>query len=315
MTVNKRKIGLKTNAEKTVSNVLEEYQSYGTMIKLSPATIKQRQWCLGCFVDYVGDDTLCKNITTSIAEGYVFSLHEKYDNVSSIRVQVKAVKAFVNFCIDRGYMSSIKIPIPNPVETIKDTYSNDDLKRLLIKPTRNSFNQWKSWAISNFLLGTGCRVRTAINIKIKDLDFENQLISFTQTKNKKPQIVPMSSKLQSSLIEYLSLWDHTEDDYLFPNHVGQQMTADAFKRNVQRYNNGRGVMITSSHAYRHTFAKRWILNGGDVFRLQKILGHSTMDMVRKYVNMYGSDLQNDFDTFNPLDNMKSTSSKITLKNK
>ena len=55
--------------------------------------------------------------------------------------------------------------------------------------------------------------------------------------------------------------------------------------------------------YRHTFAKNWILNGGDIFRLQKILGHSTMDMVKNYVEMFDDDLKRDFETFNPLDNM------------
>ncbi|MCR3761907.1 site-specific integrase, partial [Clostridium felsineum] len=57
----------------------------------------------------------------------------------------------------------------------------------------------------------------------------------------------------------------------------------------------------------HTFAKKWILSGGDIFRLQKILSHSTLDMVRVYVDMFTSDLQKDFSTFNPLDQLKQKS--------
>jgi len=56
--------------------------------------------------------------------------------------------------------------------------------------------------------------------------------------------------------------------------------------------------------FRHTFAKKWILNKGDPFRLKTILGHSTMDMVNEYVAIFGKDLQRDFDIFNPLDNME-----------
>jgi len=54
------------------------------------------------------------------------------------------------------------------------------------------------------------------------------------------------------------------------------------------------------HRYRNTFAKFWILEGGDLIRLQKILGHKRLDMVLKYVDMYSKDLQKDFDSFNPL---------------
>ena len=69
-----------------------------------------------------------------------------------------------------------------------------------------------------------------------------------------------------------------------------------------RYNRGRGIMKTSAHLYRHTFAKHWILNGGDVFRLQRILGHSDLTVVKQYANMFSDELSINFDKFNPLDN-------------
>ena len=303
VTREKRKITLKTDLPRTLKQVVDEYQNFGKIMKLSQQTLKHRDNCLKLYLHVMGEDTMCKQITAKELDKYFLLLNEKYDNVTTIRTNIQVIKSFMNFCSSRGYSKTLNIPMPKAVEAIKETYSDEDLRKLLKKPDRNSFNQWKSWAICNFLIGTGCRVRTAINIKIKDLDFDNQLITFTQTKNKRQQIVPMSSKLSEVLKEYLSVWNYTEEDYLFPNFQGEQMTADAFKRNVQRYNNSRGVVITSSHAYRHSFAKRWILNGGDIFRLQKILGHSTMDMVRKYVNMYSADLQNGFDRFNPLDNI------------
>ena len=58
---------------------------------------------------------------------------------------------------------------------------------------------------------------------------------------------------------------------------------------------------TSIHAFRHTFAKNWILNGGDIISLQNILGHSSMEMVKEYVAMFGNDLKVGFNSHNPLD--------------
>ena len=50
-------------------------------------------------------------------------------------------------------------------------------------------------------------------------------------------------------------------------------------------------------------AKKWILNGGDIFRLQKLLGHSSLDIVKEYVDMFSCDLMKDYNNFNPLESM------------
>jgi len=87
------------------------------------------------------------------------------------------------------------------------------------------------------------------------------------------------------------------------------MTTDMLQKEIARYNRKRGVEKTSLHMFRHTFAKKWILNGGDIFRLQKLLGHSSLEMVRKYVNMFADDLRKDFDSFNPPDNYLGNTNK------
>ena len=62
-------------------------------------------------------------------------------------------------------------------------------------------------------------------------------------------------------------------------------------------------MRVSAHTFRHTFAKGWILKGGDVFTLQKMLGHTTMEMVRRYVNLTNTDLCRQHSRFNPGDDI------------
>lgn len=74
----------------------------------------------------------------------------------------------------------------------------------------------------------------------------------------------------------------------------------------------RNVNKTSCHLFRHTFAKNWILAGGDIFRLQKILGHYDLEMTKEYLAMFGQDLQMDFEKFNPLDRLKKNKSIIRM---
>jgi len=106
------------------------------------------------------------------------------------------------------------------------------------------------------------------------------------------------------LKEYLQIRKGKLDDYLFCNQYGGQMQKDSITTMLYRYNHARGVRKTSIHLFRHTFAKNWILNKGDAFRLKAILGHSTMAMVNVYVGMWGKDLHKDFDDFNPLEKMR-----------
>lgn len=82
---------------------------------------------------------------------------------------------------------------------------------------------------------------------------------------------------------------------------------------IRRYNLSREVKKTYIHLFRHTFAIKWILRGGDPFRLQKILGHSSMRMVRIYVNMFSNDLKENFDNFNPLEQFSKKNKPIKIK--
>jgi integrase/recombinase XerD len=123
----------------------------------------------------------------------------------------------------------------------------------------------------------------------------------------------MSATLSAVLQEYLTYRKGEITDYLFCNTVGDKACMRTFQILIAKYNNNRGIAKTSAHLYRHTFAKKWILNGGDIFRLQKILGHSDLTMVREYVNMFGDEISLDFNRFNPLDNLEFVQTKKKIK--
>ena len=153
-------------------------------------------------------------------------------------------------------------------------------------------------------MATGNRASTVINIKISDVDFDEMTIRLVKVKNRRQQLIPLSPALKEILMDYLKTWEHTPDDYLFPSYEGNQLNLRSFQGSIRRYNISRGVTKTSVHLFRHTFAKNFILAGGGMVQLQTLLGHSTMDMTRHYVNIYGIDLKRNFELLNPLDNIK-----------
>jgi integrase/recombinase XerD len=93
-----------------------------------------------------------------------------------------------------------------------------------------------------------------------------------------------------------------KDEYMFINELGEHMTRNSMQHAISRYNKKRGVEKTSIHAFRHTFAKHYVTSGGDAFKLQRLLGHSTLDVTLNYVNLYSEDLKEGFNKHSILNN-------------
>ena len=108
------------------------------------------------------------------------------------------------------------------------------------------------------------------------------------------------------LREYMRIRKGAPKDYLFCDVYGGQLTEDALRHAIRRYHNHRGVKTASIHKYRHTFAKQWILNGGNVVSLSKILGHSSLQITQNYVNLLVSDVAKEVESINLLDKFATT---------
>lgn len=307
---------LKNTSNKTLEQAFEEFIKYCKIKNLSNQSILHYQYSFDKFIGFVGDNQAVKSITKDVVGDYILYLKED-DNINDVTINtyLRGLRAILYYFMRLGYMDKFKIQLIKAEKKAKQVYTDEELEILLTKPNMKkcSFTEYRNWVLINFLLGTGARISTVANVLIGDIDFENDFIRFTKTKNKRQQLIPMSTSLKAVLIEYLQIRGGDETDYLFCNEYGQGMTTDGLKQAVKRYNRSRGVMRTSCHAFRHTFAKKYILAGGDMFRLQKILNHSSLDMVREYVDMFASDLQKDFDTFNPLDQLIGNKTPITMR--
>jgi len=92
-------------------------------------------------------------------------------------------------------------------------------------------------------------------------------------------------------------------DYLFISADGHQITHTAVAKVFQRVKEQAGVPKLHPHVCQHTFSVRYLVNGGDAFSLQKILGHTSLEMTRKYVNMAFGDVKEKHRQFSPMDNL------------
>ena len=313
------KISFKNTDNLTVSEAFDDFLEHCRIRNLRPETIKVYKLHYSIFQKFLNDSTLLiSEITPQTVGEFILDLRSDNHNCNEITVNsyLRGVRVFLYYCMEMDYMPSFKITIPKADKKLKETYTDSELQLLLKKPDIKtcSFSEYKIWVFSNYLLATGNRISTALNLRIEDVDFTNGIIQLNQTKNRTSQIIPLSPALNKILKEYLRYRKGQPKDYVFCNSFGNQGDKRTYQDMLAAYNRRRGVDKTSAHLYRHTFAKKWILNGGDIFRLQKILGHSDLTVVKEYVQMFGQDLVVDFDKFNPLDRTVSNGNckKLTM---
>jgi len=298
-------IRLERNSKITVQEAFDRFIRIKKANNLSPDTISHYEIHYRYFSEFFDVTQVCSSITIDTYYDYIEHLQETRNaNSITLNTYLCSLRAILYFFMEEGYTEKFNVKLLKAEKPLKETYTDEELDKILKKPDLKTctFVEYRNWVMTNYFLATGNRLRTTLNIMIGHLDFENSLIFLGKTKNGRQQLIPMSKSLAGILHEYLIYRKGTKDDYVFCDIHGKQLSRDGTTTIIRKYNLSRGVTKTSIHAYRHTFAKKWILNGGDIFRLQKILGHSSIDMVKRYVEMFSDDLQKDFDVFNPLDN-------------
>jgi integrase/recombinase XerD len=294
-----------TESTNKLSTVYEAFQVYNRNKNLRPATIssygnrlmvmktflRETQGADECNIQEIDSKWLSNYISWSLARG---------NKPISINDMLKNTKIFLNFALENGYITLLpKFQLMKADTEHKEPYTQVEIAKLLKKPERKYFPFYRTWAAIYFVMGTGCRVGTLVNIKIGDVDFAQQAVRYGHTKNRKFQVVPIPPQLIKILREYLLIRKGTPEEYLFPNHSGKQWTTRGVADALFKYNKARGISKTSVHLLRHTFATQFVKAGGSVVALQKQLGHSSLEMTERYIALSGIDLKDSM-SFNPL---------------
>lgn len=281
--------------EKTFDSLYSEFELHNKIKNLSESTIIFYQWNLKPFHRFLEENGInyIREIQRETIDNFILRLRNIYENATTINTYLRATRAFLYFAMDKNYIHRFAINLVKQERKIKDTYSEADIQKLIAKPNLKTcpFSEYRNWVMVQYLLDTGNRLNTVINIKVKDVNLVHGMVTLTTTKNRKQMQIPISKPLVKVLMEYIKEWSLEPEDYLFPNNEKKQLTKDSIQKTIKRYNEARGVKITSIHAFRHTFAKNFVVTGGNAFKLQQHLGHSSLTVTQNYVALYGNDLQ------------------------
>ena len=306
------KIQMKTS--ETVAEIFDNFIMTRKAKGLSDKTVSSYKSHFKSMQNHLDVNVPIDDLTRADLESMVASMRDSGLAVNSISSYVRVLKTFLSWCNDEE-ITQVNMPRYKSEETIKETYTDKELERLLKKPNMRScaFAEYRTWVIINLLVNNGTRAATVRNIKNKDIDLENLVIYLRHTKSKKSQVIPLCTELCGILKEYMRIRGGGDDDFLFPTENGEQLKEHGLRSSVARYNNRRGIEKTSIHAFRHTFARKYLVDcGGNAFTLQRLLGHSTLDMTKHYCAIFDADIAKNYDRFSPLAQMKSNSTRIKI---
>ncbi len=187
-----------------------------------------------------------------------------------------------------------------------------DIAKLLRAPEKQGLAGYTHYSIMYTLLDTGMRVGELVSFKTSDINIEDGFIRVFG-KGSKDRLVPMGKELKRALLKYKTIRPSNENsDIFFLNAGGRPYTRGAVGQFIRRYGRREGIsgVRVSPHTFRHTFATMYILNGGDSYSLQRILGHSTPAIVQVYVNMTAKNIIEQHKKFSPGDSIQMSSSRV-----
>lgn len=230
----------------------------------------------------------------------------------TVQGYVRTLKAFFSWATREGYLESnpmAKIPVPKAATKITNTFQSEQITKLAAVCQQEYFNGCRNLTMLLLMLDCGLRVSELVNINLEDIDLGEGYIKIRVGKGGKERLVPTGSFVQKMLWKYIN---HSRPQpvtdkvtRVFLSNDGLPLTISGVQQMLRRCGKKAGIsgVRCSPHTLRHTFAKAYLINGGDIFSLQRILGHSSLASVRTYLNLFAADLKNQHRRFSPVDNM------------
>lgn len=254
-----------------------------------------------CHEHYASD--LMSDLPESVLKDYVLHLRTKKkfeghpftpesDDViknSSVRTYTRAVKSFLNFCVQEHYIKDYKrVKMPrNDARQIIPLYDEEVTK---IDQTFNmsSMMGLRDFCIVHLMLDAGFRSQEVINLKIQDVLFDKDALLVVNSKGSVSRIVIMCPFLKRHLSSYFDLYRRGSaptDAVFIQIKTKESINENVIKQYFARLKKKTGIDRLHPHLLRHTFATSYILGGGNLEMLRILLGHSDYDVTKNYLHL------------------------------
>lgn len=217
----------------------------------------------------------------------------------------KYLKIFFNWCMEEGIFPEnplSRVPKKRDEGRIRDIKA-EVLERLMSLPNKKTYTGLRDYALILLSLDIGIRPREALSLLVSDVDLEGKTVTIRReiSKTRKTSILPITEPVVNALKKLVHVrhpvWD--KDAPLFCTRDGTPLTVRRWEARLKKYSDILGTSVTP-YDLRHGFATLFLRDGGNVYALQKILRHSSMDMVRRYLQFNDEDIRRQHELASPV---------------
>lgn len=287
----------------TLGRAVELFLAAKAAEGVSPRTIEWYRMILVRLARSAGHERAVDGLDPAELRAWLVELRTTLAPVS-VAGYVRALRVLGNWLATEGLADAAALRglrRPRVPHKVIEPVADDVLRRLL------AVASVRDRAIVLLMLDTGLRVSEVAGLRLCDLRPDGTVKVLG--KGAKERITPVGSTARQAIVRYLGQRGPGQpDDALFLGRKGE-ISARGLQHMVRRLKGRVGITgRLSPHSLRHTFARSYLVNGGDVFSLQRILGHTSLDMVKRYVALADIDLVTRHASASPADRLAAPTS-------
>ncbi|MDD3818718.1 MAG: site-specific tyrosine recombinase XerD [Actinomycetota bacterium] len=290
-----KKENKKEDFDKKFDIYVDKYMDYLKFERLMlPNTIESYERDLRKFKLYLYNNNirdLC-NLSREQTLDFLQDLY-KSQSESSISRILSTLRSFYKFLMIEGVCkNNIWVQVNNPLKLrkIPEILSIEEVDRFLESIPVSGKLEIRDRAMFEIIYSCGLRVSEIVNLKIQNIDFEEELLRF-RGKGNKERIVPVGERSMQLLKKYLrhsrsEIKRGNKTDFVFINRSGKKLTRQGFWKILKKY--ARKINLDKNlypHIFRHSFATHMIQRGADLRTVQELLGHSSISTTEIYTTL------------------------------
>jgi len=262
---------------------------------VSPKTVRSYKQAFNAYQRVLSGNSaegLCALPTKDTLKDFVIGLREAGLSPGGCNVYIRSMNSFLTWLHENGYVTEpLRLRQLPQEKKIIPVFSEKHVQALIRFRPKDQY-EWRLHTLIMLLVDTGARIDEALTCLVSNVDLDNLVVK-VRGKGNKERLLPISVEMRKILWVYATRHRFkVPSDYLFPTRDGNRLEYHNTLRGLKELCGRLGIegVRLSPHSLRHYYAVNFIRRGGDLYRLSRILGHTSLSTTQIYLRSMGVEM-------------------------